>query len=209
MSEYPIAVAIGTPTLGSQDPINPVDVTHLHKKLSSPNSKLATNWKKTLLYSWAKRQDKECPAYAPSRRARTLLRRTRLAGDVCTDCARDRTNALTLIRSLRVDVETKFGACYGDTYGLTVGIKLDGHEELLWVDIVVMTLLFAQTGDVFVFRSIFLGNSSTLMKSPERIPFAPVYIASTQTIQVQRFGQVTVPKTANRGMGDMFDGRKA
>lgn len=128
-------------TVGSQDPINPVDVIHLQKKLSCPNSKLASSWKKTLLYNWAKRQDKECPVYVPSRRARTLLCRTRLAGDTCTDCTRDRTNALTVLRSLRVDVKLKFSQCYGDSYGLTAGIKLDGHDELMWVDIVVMTLV--------------------------------------------------------------------
>ena len=110
MIKLGIRIPLHIQPIGSQDPTNPADVVHLAKVLSCPNSKLASDWGKTRLYNWAKRHDKECPVYSPSKRAKTLLFRTRLAGYFRTGFARDRTNAFTVLRSLRVEIKLKFNA---------------------------------------------------------------------------------------------------
>ena len=86
----------------------------------------------------AKALDKESKPYAPSRKACALNSRTRLPGEPCIRCTRDKLNVMETLQPLRTELEKGFVRARGNEFGTTVGILVKGSEDPLWRDIVIM-----------------------------------------------------------------------
>ena len=134
--------------LGSQDPKLPINPDSLYEELSKEGSRLKEHWKKKNILLRARALDKECKPFTPSRRACALNSRTRLPGEPCLRCARDKLSSMETLRNLRAELKKGFTRASGNEFGMTVGILVKGFNEPEWRDVVIMSQI---SGMWFIF----------------------------------------------------------
>ena len=125
--------------MGSQDPKLPIDTDHLYDELSKEGSTLKESWKKSNLTRWTKALDRESKPYVPGRKACALNNLTRLPGEHCIRCAKDKLELMETLRPLRTELKKGFVRARGKEFGMTVGILIKGAEHPLWRDVVIMS----------------------------------------------------------------------
>lgn len=103
--------------LGSQDPTLPIVFSDVVSKIQDRTSVVSQRWKKEPLIEWFRKKDATNKMYLPSRRTSTIAGVTRIAGDKRYRCLRKRTDALIMLRQLRVELSRGFRMCSGEDFG--------------------------------------------------------------------------------------------
>ena len=124
--------------LGSNDPVLPINVAHLHGRLNAESDGLSRSWKQSAVDRWFKTLDRGSDLYTPSRRSLACQSRTRSFGQKCKSCHSYRSKVLSILRPLRDEIKRMFDELFGIDYGMTIGIFFgkDSGIGTKWFDVV-------------------------------------------------------------------------